>query len=87
MAVISLNIYLILVRFTAWSGRKPRTVRWLQRICEHVEFVYGDLRDNTSLEVAFRKAWPDEVYNLASQVFFPSSWEYPSETFDINVGG
>ena len=67
--------------------REPRTVRWLQGICERVEFVYGDLRDNTSLEGAFRKAWPDEVYNLAGQVFVPSSWECPSETFDINVGG
>jgi GDPmannose 4,6-dehydratase len=67
--------------------REPRTVRWLQGICERVEFVYGDLRDCTSLEVAFRKAWPDEVYNLARQVFIPSSWECPSETLDINIGG
>jgi GDPmannose 4,6-dehydratase len=67
--------------------REPCTVRWLQGICERVDFVYGDLRDNTSLEGAFRKAWPDEVYNLAAQVFIPSSWECPSETFDINVGG
>src|SRR5713226_957874 len=67
--------------------REPRTVRWLQGICERVEFVYGDLRDNTSLEGAFRKAWPDEVYNLAGQVFVPTSWECPAETFDINVGG
>jgi GDPmannose 4,6-dehydratase len=37
--------------------------------------------------VAFQKAWPEEVYNLAGQVFVPTSWEYPAETFDINVGG
>jgi len=43
--------------------------------------VYGDLRDATSLEVAFRKACPDEIYNLAGQVFVPTSWECPSETF------
>jgi GDPmannose 4,6-dehydratase len=67
--------------------REPQTVRWLQGICQRIEFLYGDMRDNASLEVAFRKAWPDEVYNLAGQVFVPSSWEYPSETFDINVGG
>jgi GDPmannose 4,6-dehydratase len=49
--------------------------------------VYGDLRDEESLKVAFQKAWPDEVYNLAAQVFVPTSWECPAETFDINVGG
>src|SRR5712691_4389723 len=67
--------------------REPRTIRWLESVRDSVELVYGDLRDATSLEVAFRKAWPDEVYNLAGQVFVPTSWECPAETFDINVGG
>lgn len=67
--------------------REPQTVRWLQPISDRLELVYGDLRDATSLEVAFRKAAPDEIYNLAGQVFVPTSWEYPAETFDINVGG
>lgn len=67
--------------------REPHTVRWLQPISDRIELVYGDLRDATSLNVAFQKAWPDEVYNLAGQVFVPTSWECPSETFDINVGG
>jgi GDPmannose 4,6-dehydratase len=67
--------------------REPRTIRWLESIRESVELIYGDLRDATSLEVAFRKAWPDEIYNLAGQVFVPTSWECPAETFDMNVGG
>ena len=67
--------------------REPRSVRWLEPISYQIELVYGDLRDATSLEVAFRKAWPDEIYNLAGQVFVPTSWECPAETFDINVGG
>ena len=67
--------------------REPQTIRWLRAICDRLELVYGDLRDATSLEVAFRKAWPDEVYNLAGQVFVPTSWECPAETLDINVGG
>ena len=67
--------------------RDPESIRWLKPIQNRVELIYGDLRDVTSLEVAFRKAWPDEVYNLAGQVFVPTSWERPSETFDINVGG
>jgi GDPmannose 4,6-dehydratase len=67
--------------------REPQTLRWLEPIRNHIEFVYGDLRDEESLEVAFRKAWPDELYNLAAQVFVPTSWACPAETFDINVGG
>lgn len=67
--------------------REPQTMRWLEPIRHRIEFLYGDMRDAASLEVAFRKAWPDEVYNLAAQVFVPTSWECPAETFDINVGG
>lgn len=67
--------------------RDPQTMRWIRPIAERIEFVYGDLRDSASLETAFRKAWPDEIYNLAAQVFIPTSWEFPSETFDVNVGG
>jgi len=62
-------------------------MRWLEGIRDRVELLYGDLRDTHSLEVAFYKAWPDELYNLAGQVFVPTSWESPAETFDINVGG
>ena len=67
--------------------RDPRSMRWLETIRRRVEIVYGDLRDTEALAVAFYKAWPDEIYNLAGQVFVPASWEHPAETFDINVGG
>lgn len=67
--------------------REAESMRWLQPISHRIEMSYGDLRDATSLEVAFRKSWPDEIYNLAGQVFVPTSWEFPAETFDINVGG
>jgi GDPmannose 4,6-dehydratase len=62
-------------------------MQWLEGLRGRIELVYGDLRDAESLGVAFQKAWPDEVYNLAGQVFVPTSWEYPTETFDINVNG
>lgn len=52
-----------------------------------VEYVYGDLRDEVSLNAAIRKAWPDEIYNLAGQSAVPVSWEKPAETFDVNTGG
>jgi GDPmannose 4,6-dehydratase len=67
--------------------REPATMRWLNSVQDRIEVLYGDMRDTASLEVAFAKAWPEEVYNLAGQVFVPTSWQMPAETFDINVGG
>jgi len=67
--------------------RESGTMRWLRNVQDKIELLYGDMRDPVSLEVAFAKATPDEVYNLAGQVFVPTSWHLPAETFDINVGG
>jgi len=81
--------YLLDLGYQVWGlvRRDPASIRWLKPIFSRIEIVYGDLRDTESLAVAFQKAWPDEVYNLAGQVFVPTSWEIPAETFDINVGG
>ncbi len=67
--------------------RESETMRYLHGVENKVELLYGDMRDEVSLEVAFAKATPDEIYNLAGQVFVPTSWHLPAETFDINVGG
>jgi len=81
--------YLLEQGYQVWGllRRESTSARSLGRVLSRIEFVYGDLRDQESLAVAFQRAWPDEVYNLAGQVFVPTSWEYPAETFDINVGG
>ncbi len=81
--------YLLERGYQVWGfvRREPASMRWLEPIGRQIELVYGDLRDAESLSVGFQKAWPDEVYNLAGQVFVPTSWECPAETFDINVGG
>jgi GDPmannose 4,6-dehydratase len=81
--------YLLSLNYQVYGlvHRETRTIRCLETIRESVEFLHGDLQDITSLELAFRKAWPDEIYNLAGQVLVPASWECPAETFDINVGG
>lgn len=65
------------------------TYKWLihQLWKDRVEFLYGDMRDEMSLRAAIRKSWPDEIYNLAGQVFVPVSWEFPEETFNVNTGG
>ncbi len=67
--------------------RTPLSISFLEPIGDSVNFLYADLRDSESLETAFHKSWPDEVYNLGAQVFVPTSWECPAETHDINVGG
>jgi len=67
--------------------RDPQSVRWLGPILDRIELLSGDLRDPASLEIAFQKAWPDEVYNLGGQVFVPTSWQIPEETFNINLEG
>lgn len=81
--------YLLELGYQVWGlvRRAPASTRWLTSLVSRMEFLYGDLRDTESLAVAFQKAWPSEVYNLAGQVFVPTSWEAPAETFDINVGG
>jgi len=81
--------YLLGLGYQVWGlvRRESASMRWLQPILSRIELVYGDLRDTESLAVAVQKSWPDEIYNLAGQVFVPTSWEVPAETFDINAGG
>ena len=68
-------------------GLVRRSAEVSSAIAEKVTWIYGDLRDELSLEAAIRKSWPDEVYNLAGQVYVPASWAMPAETFDVNTGG
>jgi len=84
-----LSEYLLELGYSVYGlvRRECGTMRWLHNVQDRIELLYGDMRDTVSLEVAFAKATPDEVYNLAGQVFVPTSWHIPAETFDINVGG
>ena len=76
-----------LIRRAPFSN--AHAARWMLRNLwkDRIEFLYGDMRDEASLRAAIRKAWPDEIYNLAGQVYVPLSWEMPEHTFDVNVGG
>src|SRR3954462_11307235 len=49
----------------------------------NLALVAGDLADQTSLNEALRTVKPDEVYNLASQSFVPTSWNQPVLTGEI----
>jgi GDPmannose 4,6-dehydratase len=81
--------YLLEQGYEVWGlvRREAASVRWFEPILHRLELVYGDMRDAESLAVAFQKAQPDELYNLAAQVFVPTSWTFPADTLDINVGG
>jgi GDPmannose 4,6-dehydratase len=67
----------------------PWAIDWMMNNAwsNRVSFIYGDMRDEVSLKNAIQKSWPDEIYNLAGQVFVPLSWDEPDTTFDVNTGG
>lgn len=55
----------------------------IAHIADRIEFVAGDLADQSSLVSAIRQAQPDEVYHLAAQSFVPTSWNQPVLTGDL----
>ncbi|MFK7872753.1 MAG: GDP-mannose 4,6-dehydratase [Oligoflexales bacterium] len=55
----------------------------LGALLDHVQWIEGDLHDQSSLIQAVQKAQPDEVYNLAAQSFVGTSWGQPELTSDI----
>ena len=59
----------------------------IQHIFDRVELVEGDLTDQSSLDDAIKAIAPDEVYNLASQSFVPTSWNQPVLTADVTGTG
>jgi GDPmannose 4,6-dehydratase len=59
----------------------------LQHILDRVEIIEGDLTDQSSLDDAIKTIAPDEVYNLASQSFVPTSWNQPVLTADVTGTG
>jgi len=52
-----------------------------------IRHVDGDVRDLTSLIRLFHDHRPEVVFHLAAQPLVPASYEYPVETFTINVIG
>lgn len=56
-------------------------------ITHDVEFVEGDLTDESSLHTVLRNTRPDEIYNLAAQSFVGGSWDQAKLTTEINAVG
>jgi GDPmannose 4,6-dehydratase len=59
----------------------------IQHIFEDIEFVSGDLLDQTSITTIIETVRPDEVYNLAAQSFVPTSWSQPVLTGEFTALG
>lgn len=55
----------------------------IQHFMDKLELVQGDLTDQSSLDEAVRNHKPDEVYNLGSQSFVPTSFNQPVLTAEI----
>lgn len=56
-------------------------------ITSDIEYVEGDLTDESSLLNIIKRIRPDEIYNLAAQSFVGSSWEQAKLTTEINAMG
>ncbi len=59
----------------------------IAHIVEDVEFVSGDLLDQTSMTNIVDSVRPDEIYNLAAQSFVPASWSQPVLTGEFTALG
>jgi len=59
----------------------------IQHIVDEMEFVSGDLLDQTSITTIIKDVKPDEVYNLAAQSFVPTSWTQPVLTGEFTALG
>jgi GDPmannose 4,6-dehydratase len=59
----------------------------IQHILDKLEIIEGDLTDQSSLDDAIKIIAPEEVYNLASQSFVPTSWNQPVLTADVTGTG
>jgi GDPmannose 4,6-dehydratase len=59
----------------------------IQHIFDDIEFVSGDLLDQTSMTNIIETVRPDEVYNLAAQSFVPASWSQPVLTGEFTALG
>lgn len=56
-------------------------------ITKKIEFVEGDMTDESSLLHLIKRTMPDEVYNLAAQSFVGASWQQAKLTTEINALG
>lgn len=56
-------------------------------VTDKIEFISGDITDESCLINIIKNIHPDEVYNLAAQSFVGSSWEQSRLTTEVNALG
>lgn len=56
-------------------------------VTDKIEFVSGDMNDESSLINIIKSSSPDEVYNLAAQSFVGVSWDQAKLTTEVNSLG
>jgi GDPmannose 4,6-dehydratase len=59
----------------------------IAHIVDEIEFVSGDLLDQSSITAIVSAVRPDEIYNLAAQSFVPTSWTQPVLTGEFTALG
>ena len=59
----------------------------IRHIADDIEFVSGDLLDQSSISQIIADMLPDEVYNLAAQSFVPASFTQPVLTGEFTALG
>jgi len=69
--------------------RRSSTVNFerLYHLQDRIKLLPGDLLDQNSLIAALQESEPQEVYNLASQSFVPTSWNQPTLTGEFTALG
>jgi len=69
--------------------RRSSTINFerLAHLQDRIELLPGDLLDQNSLITALDQSRADEVYNLASQSFVPTSWNQPVLTGEFTALG
>jgi len=69
--------------------RRSSTINFerLEHLQDKIELLPGDLLDQNSLISALQQSAPQEVYNLASQSFVPTSWNQPVLTGEFTALG
>ncbi|HUO56395.1 MAG TPA: GDP-mannose 4,6-dehydratase [Candidatus Paceibacterota bacterium] len=56
-------------------------------LAQKIKFIYGNVRDLSTVRIAMEEVKPDEVYNLAAQSHVWMSFKLPDETWDTNYYG
>lgn len=75
--------YVMIRRNSTAENQHPK----LDHIAKDVEFFYGDLTDQASLDRNLKSIQPDHIYNLAAQSNVGISFNIPIYTSEVNAIG